>query len=331
MRIRAPFDRYLLMLGLALVLAIFRPMGPFWPHALVNYVYTFAFWEGNYQLVGWVRERYPRIQQTKRRILTQTGLSITYTILAGTLVTLLLHLIGWIPYEMAFHLRILVMGLFITAIIAIVYETVFYFELWKTSLLESERLKKTEARLQFESLKNQVNPHFLFNSLNTLASLIPVDPDKAEQFVQEFAGIYRYVLEVKDKTLVPLREEMDFVTSFIYLQKIRFGENLIFDHRLDEELDQYQIPPLILQNLVENAIKHNLILKEQPLVIRLEVNEDSLLVSNNLQERSNPVASTQTGLRNMMQRLQLIVDREAHFYKKEGYFIAEIPLIPITN
>lgn len=331
MRIRAPFDRYLLMLGLALVLAIFRPMGPFWPHALVNYVYTFAFWEGNYQLVGWVRERYPRIQQTKRRILTQTGLSITYTILAGTLVTLLLHLIGWIPYEMAFHLRILVMGLFITAIIAIVYETVFYFELWKTSLLESERLKKTEARLQFESLKNQVNPHFLFNSLNTLASLIPVDPDKAEQFVQEFAGIYRYVLEVKDKTLVPLREEMDFVTSFIYLQKIRFGENLIFDHRLDEELDQYQIPPLILQNLVENAIKHNLILKEQPLVIRLEVNEDSLLMSNNLQERSNPVASTQTGLRNMMQRLQLIVDREAHFYKKEGYFIAEIPLIPITN
>lgn len=331
MRIRAPFDRYLLMLGLALVLAIFRPMGPFWPHALVNYVYTFAFWEGNYQLVGWVRERYPRIQQTKRRILTQTGLSITYTILAGTLVTLLLHLIGWIPYEMAFHLRILVMGLFITAIIAIVYETVFYFELWKTSLLESERLKKTEARLQFESLKNQVNPHFLFNSLNTLASLIPVDPDKAEQFVQEFAGIYRYVLEVKDKTLVPLREEMDFATSFIYLQKIRFGENLIFDHRLDEELDQYQIPPLILQNLVENAIKHNLILKEQPLVIRLEVNEDSLLVSNNLQERSNPVASTQTGLRNMMQRLQLIVDREAHFYKKEGYFIAEIPLIPITN
>lgn len=331
MRIRAPFDRYLLMLGLALVLAIFRPMGPFWPHALVNYVYTFAFWEGNYQLVGWVRERYPRIQQTKRRILTQTGLSITYTILAGTLVTLLLHLIGWIPYEMAFHLRILVMGLFITAIIAIVYETVFYFELWKTSLLESERLKKTEARLQFESLKNQVNPHFLFNSLNTLASLIPVDPDKAEQFVQEFAGIYRYVLEVKDKTLVSLREEMDFVTSFIYLQKIRFGENLIFDHRLDEELDQYQIPPLILQNLVENAIKHNLILKEQPLVIRLEVNEDSLLVSNNLQERSNPVASTQTGLRNMMQRLQLIVDREAHFYKKEGYFIAEIPLIPITN
>lgn len=331
MRIRAPFDRYLLMLGLALVLAIFRPMGPFWPHALVNYVYTFAFWEGNYQLVGWVRERYPRIQQTKRRILTQTGLSITYTILAGTLVTLLLHLIGWIPYEMAFHLRILVMGLFITAIIAIVYETVFYFELWKTSLLESERLKKTEARLQFESLKNQVNPHFLFNSLNTLASLIPVDPDKAEQFVQEFAGIYRYVLEVKDKTLVPLREEMDFATSFIYLQKIRFGENLIFDHRLDEELDQYQIPPLILQNLVENAIKHNLILKEQPLVIRLEVNEDSLLMSNNLQERSNPVASTQTGLRNMMQRLQLIVDREAHFYKKEGYFIAEIPLIPITN
>jgi hypothetical protein len=302
-----------------------------WLMILINFVYTFVFWEGNYQLVEWVRKRFPLFQQTKQRIFTQIGLSIGYTVLAGSVITVFLHLIGWIPYEMGFHLQILIMGLFITAIIAIVYETVFYFELWKTSFLESERLKKTEARLQFESLKNQVNPHFLFNSLNSLASLIPVDPEKAEQFVQEFAGIYRYVLEVKDKNFVSLREEMAFVTSFIYLQQIRFGEQLRFEHQLDEVLDRYHIPPLILQNLVENAIKHNVILKDRPLVISLELREDFLLVSNNLQERSSPEVSTQTGIQNMMQRLKLVVNREAKFYRKDEYFIAEIPLITEIN
>ncbi len=327
MKIKAPFDRYLLMLGLAGILAYFGHDADFWPYVLVNLAYTFAFWEGNYQLVGWVRERFPLMQQTSRRIFTQIGLSVAYTLLAGTLVTIFFHLIDWIPYEWDFHQRILIMGLFITAIIAIVYETVFYFDLWKSSLLEGERLKKTAARLQFESLKNQVNPHFLFNSLNTLASLIPVDPVKAEKFVQEFAGIYRYVLEVKDRNFVSLREEMDFVSSFVYLLKIRFGEHLKFEHQLEKQLDQYQIPPLILQNLVENAIKHNVILKERPLVICLEIQNDTLMVSNNLQERSYPAASTQTGLRNMVQRLQLVANKEAKFYKKEGYFIAEIPLI----
>jgi two-component system LytT family sensor kinase len=328
MKIKPPVDRYLLMLGLSLLLTVVQPEAPFWPELLVNVVFTFAFWEGNFRLVSWVRKRYPRFHQTRRRILTQVLLSIAYTILAGSMVTFLLHGIDWAPYELDFHLKILGMGLSITAIIAIVYETVFYFELWKESLLESERLKKTEARLQFESLKNQVNPHFLFNSLNTLAALIPVDPEKAEQFVQEFAEIYRYVLEVKDKNLVSLREEMDFAYSFVYLLKIRFGENLTFEHQLERELDHYLIPPLILQHLIENAIKHNLILNDRPLSIRLELKNDILQVTNNLQERSFPAVSTQTGLRNMAQRLRLVANKEAKFYKKEGYFIAEIPLIP---
>lgn len=331
MKIYAPFDRYLLMLGLSLLLTVVQPISPFWQELLVNGVFTFAFWEGNFRLVGWIRERYPRIQQTRQRILTQAALSVGYTVLAGTLVTFLLHGIGWVPYEVDFHLQILGMGLFITAIIAIVYETVFYFELWKSSLLESERLKKTEARLQFESLKNQVNPHFLFNSLNTLASLIPVDPEKAEQFVQEFAGIYRYVLEVNGKNFVTLRKEMEFVASYIYLQKIRFGDNLIFENRLDAQVNRYHIPPLIVQNLVENAIKHNLILQEKPLIIRLELIEDRLLITNNLQVRSHPAPSTQTGLKNIAQRLQLVANKDAKFYEKEGYFCAEIPLIPESD
>ncbi|WP_162340076.1 sensor histidine kinase [Cyclobacterium salsum] len=331
MKIKAPFDRYLLMLGLALLLANLRTEGHFWHQFIANILFTFVYWEGNYQLVGWVRERFPLMQQTRKRIVTQTGLSIGYTILGGTTVTLLLDLFGWAPYEWDYHLRVLLMGLFITAIIAIVYETIFYFDLWKSSLLESERLKKTAARLQFESLKNQVNPHFLFNSLNSLASLIPVDPVKAEKFVQEFARIYRYVLEVKDRNFVSLREEMDFVSSFVYLLKIRFGEHLKFEQQLEKHLDRYHIPPLILQNLVENAIKHNVILKDRPLVIRLEIQNDTLLVRNNLQKRSYPAASTQTGLRNMVQRLQLVANKDAKFYEKEGYFCAEIPLIPESD
>ena len=146
MKIKAPYDRVPVMLRLPSLLSIMQPMEEFWPLVLVNMLFTFVFWEGNYQLVGWVRERFPLMQQTRRRIFTQIGLSIGYTILGGTAVTSLLHLVGWAPYEWDYHLHILLMGLFITSVIAIVYETIFYFDLWKSSLLEST-LKKNSCTL----------------------------------------------------------------------------------------------------------------------------------------------------------------------------------------
>ena len=327
MKIKAPWDRYLMMIGLSLVLAMTNGDRAFWQVWIISFVFTFAYWEGNFQIVTYIRNKYPSIQQTTGRILSQVGLSLLYTIGVNFLLVMILHVVSFVPYQKEFHLKTLYMGVIITAIISSIYETVFYFQLWKAALLESERLKKTEAILQFESLKNQVNPHFLFNSLNTLSALIHVDPEKAELFVQEFSRIYRYVLQVKDKTYVLLEEEIEFVESYIFLQKIRFDNQLIFNNKIQASMGKYFIPPLILQNLVENCIKHNVISEKHPLCVELTVKDAILTVRNVLQERENHSNSTKTGLNNIAQRLKLLNNQEPRFYKRDGYFYAEVPLV----
>jgi sensor histidine kinase YesM len=250
-----------------------------------------------------------------------------YTRVSGSLIFFVFTLFSFTSSDLDSYLYTIGKGVFITAIIITVYETIFYFQLWKASLLESERLKKAQARLQFESLKNQVNPHFLFNSLNTLSSLIHTDADRAEKFIQEFAKTYRYVLDMKDQTFVPLEDELAFVRSYIYLQKIRFDDQLVFENKITSDAEKYFIPPLVLQNLVENCIKHNVVSEKQPLTIELAIRNQVLVVKNNFQEKIGQLASTKTGLENIRQRLGLVTDKKARFYESSGYFYAEIPLI----
>lgn len=331
MKIKEPYDRYLMMLGLATILTATNPKGSFWTVFVITLLFTFAYWEGNYHIVSWVRIKFPALKDTKKRIFTQIGWSFLYTIGIASFLVFLLHLFGLVPYSSKYHLFNVALGLGITVIISIIYETICYFQLWKEALLESERLKKVEARLQYESLKNQVNPHFLFNSLNTLSSLISVNPEKAELFVQEFSKIYRYVLEVREKSFVPLKNEIDFVDSYIYLQKIRFDDNLYFENSIESELDDLFIPPLILQNLVENCIKHNTINEKKPLKIELKLEKGVLKVVNNLQQRNEDYPSTKTGLYNIEQRFKLLNGEAPRFYKDDGHFIAEIKLQTLSK
>ena len=292
----------------------------------ITLAFTFAYWEGNYRIVSRVRIKFPALEDTKKRIFTQIGWSFLYTIGIASFLVTLLHYLGFVPYSSKYHLFNLALGLGITIIISIIYETICYFQLWKDALLESERLKKVEARLQYESLKNQVNPHFLFNSLNTLSSLISINPGKAELFVQEFSKIYRYVLEVREKSFVPLNQELEFVDSYIYLQKIRFDNQLHFQNEIHGDLSDYFIPPLILQNLVENCIKHNTINEKKPLKIEIRLQNSRLQVINNLQARKEDYPSTKTGLYNIEQRFKLLDGEAPKFYKDGGHFIAEIKL-----
>lgn len=331
MKIKKPYDRYLMMLGLATVLTVTNPDGPFWTVFVITLAFTFAYWEGNYHIVGAVRIKFPGLKDTKKRIFTQVGWSFLYTIGVASFLVVLLHFLGFVPYSTKYHLYNLALGLGITIIISIIYETVCYFQLWKEALLDSERLKKVEARLQYESLKNQVNPHFLFNSLNTLSSLISVNPEKAELFVQEFSKIYRYVLEVREKSFVPLSQELEFVDSYIYLQKIRFDDHLHYAKNIQVDIEDYFIPPLILQNLVENCIKHNKINAKYPLKIELKLQKGVLKVINNLQERKEDYSSTKTGLYNIEQRFKLLNGEAPKFYKENGHFIAEIKLQTLSE
>ncbi len=195
----------------------------------------------------------------------------------------------------------------------------------KTQLL---RLQKENLQSQFEMLKNQVNPHFLFNSLNVLVSLIKLEPDTAERFTEQLSKVYRYVLENKEKDLVNLESEMDFLKAYVYLLEIRFMEKLKISINIPDEKLPMQIPPIALQLLIENAIKHNTFSKKSPLIIDIFTDDNNYLhVINNLQIRENRIESTGIGLKNIETRYGYFTDKKINYGINDNNFLAKIPLI----
>lgn len=189
-------------------------------------------------------------------------------------------------------------------------------------------LEKENILAQFDILKSQINPHFLFNSMNILAALIPEDPEKAVVFTARFSKLYRSVLELKEQLLVSLKEELAFTNDYIFLQQIRFGDNLQVQTDLPTEISTYSLPPFALQLLLENAIKHNIVSMDNPLIIRIFQDNQQLVVSNNLQRRKNVDHSTGIGLKNLNERYQLLGEQAIITEEVNNKFIARIPLIP---
>ncbi|MBN2779061.1 MAG: histidine kinase [Bacteroidales bacterium] len=184
---------------------------------------------------------------------------------------------------------------------------------------------------QYETLKNQVNPHFLFNSLNILSSLIRHDDKKALQFIEEFADIYRYVLDANDKTLVVTKKEIEFVNSYLFLQKLRYGKNFEVQYKNIDAIENSLIVPLSVQILVENAIKHNEISAEYPLEIIISVEENYLTVRNRIQKLNFEPESKKIGLNNLSARYAIITDQKVSFGEHNNSFIAKIPLLKLED
>lgn len=198
----------------------------------------------------------------------------------------------------------------------------------KVQLAERNRLLESENILvQFETLKTQVSPHFLFNSLSALTSLIKTDPEKAMQFTKEFSKIFRSTLELKEKNLITLKEELEHVKSYLYLQKMRFDSNLITHISIDSEYLNDYLPPFSLQMVIENAIKHNIITIESPLTIEIFAKNDFLIVTNNLQPRQITEDSTKTGVKNITSRYKYISALEPTFEIVDTLFYVKLPLI----
>lgn len=194
------------------------------------------------------------------------------------------------------------------------------------------KVQKENLQSQFEVLKQQVNPHFLFNSLNVLTSLIKVDPDLAESFTERLSKVYRYVLENKDKELVCLSTEMEFLNAYIFLLEIRFRKKLFVEIKINASYYDYQILPIAIQLVIENAIKHNTFSKAEPLRIEIFVDDRQRLnIVNNLNLRESKFVSTGVGLENINRRYALVSDRRPEFVKTSEHFIAKLPLIKAEN
>lgn len=201
----------------------------------------------------------------------------------------------------------------------------FFYSQWSDALKREEKLAQEKLLFQYETLKSQVNPHFLFNSLNTLSSLVHSNPSLSEEFIRKLSNIYRYILENQEKDLVPLTDELQFVHDYFSLQKIRDEEKIELNVELTETKNLL-IPPVSLQLLMENALKHNAATRKNPLVVTVH-NEglDKLVVRNRLQAKSQLSNSSKTGLKNLNERCRLILRREIEIIQTETEFVVKIP------
>jgi two-component system LytT family sensor kinase len=205
------------------------------------------------------------------------------------------------------------------------YEGADYFQRYKESLIENERIIKEKIITQFELLKQQTSPHFLFNSLNTLISIIPDDPKLAVKYTQHLSNVYRYVLQHKDQNWVPLETELKFVKSFFFLNKIRFGDHVSLDIRIRRRQTEKIVAPLSLQILIENALKHNIITSEKPLNIVILEEDGKLIVKNNLQRKNNS-QGTKVGLQNIINRYKHLSGKPVQILESPEFFTVSIPL-----
>lgn len=198
---------------------------------------------------------------------------------------------------------------------------------WRQAAIDNEKLMTEQVFTQFQSLKNQVNPHFLFNSLNALSSLVYEDQGKAVAFIKKLSQVYRYVLDKKDEEIVPVADELDFLNHFIFLQKIRFGDNLKFEV---SGSPQGYLPPLALQLLVENAIKHNVVSDAHPLHISVAFDEVHCTVINNVKAKLSK-DNTGIGLNNLKDRYRYLSDQRVDVANEAGQFKVVLPILKLEE
>ncbi len=218
-------------------------------------------------------------------------------------------------------------GFFSAAIIGFSLGALFFFYVqWAEALKREQKLTREKLIFQNETLKSQINPHFLFNSLNTLSSLVRSDIELSEKFIQKLSSVYRFVLENMENEFVSLSAEIEFVKDYFYLQKIRDQEKIELKIEINE-IEKAQIVPVSLQMLVENALKHNMARRDNPLVVTIH-NEgiDKLVVRNNLQKKTQLGDSSKIGLKNLGERCRLILKREIEIQETADEFVVKVPL-----
>ncbi len=298
--------------------------------ALYSFLIGVSLWKGN-QYLGYKinKKNLWRKTPAKALIINLTAL-VVYSLITIVVINLLWYKFYFDKDFKNFFSQgsdTIIIEIGITFIIALSIYSSIFFKYWRKALVNEENLKREALALEYEALKNQVNPHFLFNTLNTLSSLVHKDPDLSEKFIKQLSEVYRYVLEQKDKEIVSLSTELKFVESYIYLQKIRYGNNLKVEINIFENKNK-MIIPLSLQMLVENAIKHNIISEEKPLYINISSeNDDYIVVKNNLQKKTVIKSMGNMGLKNIKSRYEFLTDKTVFIENNSKYFIVKIPLL----
>ena len=297
----------------------------------ISIAYTISYWLSSRTIIIWMHNRFPNHEDTRPRLLyTALAVTISFFVVGAILNVLNFYCCSDHHPEGVTIFDYHVASFTILALVSTIYESIYFYDRWKRSILEAEKLKRDHIQSQLEGLKSQVNPHFLFNSLNTLTYIIPEDPKTAVKFVQKLSKVYRYVLEIRDTKLISISEELAFLKAYVFLLKERFGKSLDVTIEIPERCYTYQIVPLSLQILFENAIKHNIISSQKPLHIEVIMENDCrLVVRNNLQKKRQAMPSTKVGLENIRSRYAFFSDEKVRITTSEQYFSVSLPLITI--
>ena len=288
-------------------------------------------WKGMALIVGFLEKKLPWLKVPIKRLVVQF---LAMTLFAGIVIFIAMAVWFRISQELSFRNAIPVIlpslrVAYIFMILAlIVGNSIIFFKNWREATIQQEELKRAHLALQYQSLRDQVRPHFLFNSLSSLVTLINTDPDKATRFVHKLSDVYRYLLEQRETELVHLEEEVQFLEDYIYLQKIRFGESLRVTVDL-EKMQNRMVIPLSLQMIVENAIKHNEASSSHPLVIDIRAKGTAqVVISNTLQKKELPEKSPGLGLENLKKRIAFYSDQPLEVEQESDRYTVTIPTIP---
>ncbi|MBL0743870.1 sensor histidine kinase [Chryseolinea lacunae] len=281
-------------------------------------------WFGNEYLADYLDHKIEWTKKPLQRFAVGILVMVVYTLIAIVLLTKFFELVFSMRFSSLEQTGYTTIA--ITFVITLFMTSRSFLFNWRDMAIESEKFKKESSIAKYESLKNQVNPHFLFNSFNALTNLVYDDQDKAVKFIKQLSEVYRYVLDTRDKEVVNLADERKFLDAYLFLQQIRFGEKLKMDVRLADV--ESMVAPLVLQMLVENAIKHNVISEDNPLTIRLFAEGGFIVVENNLQKKSVTLEeSSGLGLENIVKRYEFLSDKAVEVVQNEK-FTVKLPILP---
>jgi hypothetical protein len=290
-------------------------------------------WLGNMGITKLFDRYFPWLKYGKKRFFTHLAIGIFYSVNIINIAYLIFKIV--FTEEPPTTEQIIVTNVYGTVLFVpffSIYFSLYFLNSWQETELEMEKFQKESMRTQLATLKNHLDPHFLFNNLNILSSLIDKNRDMSQEFLVRFAQVYRTMLLTKVEDLISLEDEMDFIKSYIFLIRPRFEENIQFDINIDEEAYFSMLPPLTIQLLIENAVKHNIITEERPLKISINASTTRLEITNTLYEKpAELISKSGTGIKNIKERYRYFTDEELIFEKNKTNYRVSLPLMEIET
>ncbi|WP_170110596.1 sensor histidine kinase [Flavilitoribacter nigricans] len=314
---------------------LFGPLRPsdglYWLGYVCFIGLAYTIWWGNRWLYLRQRRYFDWFQRPVSKVITVLFANIFYTAPVTLIWCWAWYYFRDVPVDWVVIKDTSLFNVIAVIFITHVYETAFLIKDRETDMLRLAKLEQSRALAELEALKNQVDPHFMFNSLNTLSHLVSTNQRNAEEFIEKLADVYRYILQSKEKDLVQLIEEIQFLNNYFDLLRLRFGSSILLD--IESPVQELQfLPPISLQLLLENAVKHNGFDEKQPLMIQVDCREDHILFVNNRRKKTGGgIVSNGIGLQNLNNRFQLLLQQPIEIREQADRFSVKLPLVSLDG